>query len=187
MEAHFKQQIKQYGNLTLVSLVNNKGHELPVKLSYERWISHVSDPSILSKSSRPDDDRCNSQMLNIPTLTSITNASGCAGIALAYSLIESRVNLSMKGNNNIVQLFLLALTAFRYFRLGPDAPLPLTKQLGTVRTNCMDNLDRTNVVQASLAKWTLNKQLREAGIIGAQSSIEEYPTFFQNFRESESI
>lgn len=49
----------------------------------------------------------------------------------------------------------------------------------------MDNLDRTNVVQATLAKWTLNKQLREAGIIGENAVIEDYPSFAADFRESE--
>lgn len=48
----------------------------------------------------------------------------------------------------------------------------------------MDNLDRTNVVQASLAKWTLNKQLRDLGILPASASIDDYEAFSKDFRES---
>ena len=36
----------------------------------------------------------------------------------------------------------------------------LSQQLGTVRTNCIDSLDRTNVVQSLLARPVLQSQLR---------------------------
>lgn len=48
----------------------------------------------------------------------------------------------------------------------------------------MDNLDRTNVVQATIAKWTLNQQLESLGIITPGSSIDEFPKFSGDFRES---
>lgn len=51
----------------------------------------------------------------------------------------------------------------------------------------MDNLDRTNVVQATLAKWTLNQQLRELGILSANASVDDYESVSKDFRESESI
>jgi len=57
-------------------------------------------------------------------------------------------------------------------------------QAGTVRTNCMDSLDRTNVVQATIAKWTLNQQLRELGIISGDTGVDDYELFSKDFRES---
>jgi len=57
-------------------------------------------------------------------------------------------------------------------------------QAGTVRTNCMDNLDRTNVVQATIAKWTLNQQLRELGILSGDTGVDDYELFSKDFRES---
>ena len=48
----------------------------------------------------------------------------------------------------------------------------------------MDNLDRTNVVQASLARWTLNRQLRELGILSAEGSIDDFEAVSKDFRES---
>ncbi|KAJ2903030.1 hypothetical protein MKZ38_010536 [Zalerion maritima] len=42
-------------------------------------------------------------------------------------------------------------------------------QKGVMRTNCMDCLDRTNVVQSSLGKYMLERQLREEGFdVGEQ-------------------
>lgn len=49
----------------------------------------------------------------------------------------------------------------------------------------MDNLDRTNVAQAAFAKWTLNRQLRELGILNENESIDNYDEFIKDFRESE--
>lgn len=66
-----------------------------------------------------------------------------------------------------------------------NQPAPVLQQQGTVRTNCMDNLDRTNVVQAALAKWTMNRQLRALGILSKNESIDDYEALSKDFRESE--
>jgi hypothetical protein len=49
----------------------------------------------------------------------------------------------------------------------------------------MDNLDRTNVVQATIAKWTLNQQLKELGILSGTAGVDDYESFSKDFRESE--
>ncbi|KAG8797549.1 hypothetical protein FRC16_008752 [Serendipita sp. 398] len=55
-------------------------------------------------------------------------------------------------------------------------------QLGVVRTNCMDNLDRTNVVQSALAKWSLNRQLRELGVLSDGETVDQHEPFMVLFR-----
>lgn len=74
---------------------------------------------------------------------------------------------------------------FSYFHVDAGRPAPVKVQTGTVRTNCMDNLDRTNVVQASLAKWVLNQQLRTLGVLPADRTIDDYETLSRDFRESQ--
>jgi len=59
-------------------------------------------------------------------------------------------------------------------------------QRGVVRTNCMDNLDRTNVVQATLAKWTLNHQLKHLGVLTEGEEIDDFQTLARDFRERRS-
>ena len=78
----------------------------------------------------------------------------------------------------------LAQQLHSYFRINGDGSKAQKVQTGVVRTNCMDNLDRTNVVQATIAKWTLNQQLRELGILSADDSIDNYETISKDFRES---
>jgi len=70
-----------------------------------------------------------------------------------------------------------------YFHLENNDARPTKAQTGVVRTNCMDNLDRTNVVQASLAKWTLNQQLYTCGILLSTESIDDYESIAKDFRE----
>jgi phosphatidylinositol 4-phosphatase len=48
----------------------------------------------------------------------------------------------------------------------------------------MDTLDRTNVVQAALAKWTLNQQLVELGILSPDIGIDNYEGVSKDFRKS---
>ncbi|BGP50703.1 Phosphoinositide phosphatase sac1 [Rhodotorula kratochvilovae] len=59
---------------------------------------------------------------------------------------------------------------------------PQRKQTSVVRTNCMDCLDRTNVVQSALGKWVLNNQLRQVGVLSVKESVEEHPAFLSLFR-----
>lgn len=49
----------------------------------------------------------------------------------------------------------------------------------------MDCLDRTNVVQSAVAKEILTLQLKEAGIIGAEDTINEDVGFIYLFRNGE--
>ncbi len=41
---HFDRQTEHYGDQSLVSLVNQKGREKPVKEAYERYITEVRTP-----------------------------------------------------------------------------------------------------------------------------------------------
>jgi hypothetical protein len=69
--------------------------------------------------------------------------------------------------------------------MAADGPSRL--QTGVIRTNCMDNLDRTNVVQSALAKWTLTHQLKSLGILGPTEEIDNFEQFMIQFRRSMSV
>lgn len=57
-----------------------------------------------------------------------------------------------------------------------------SEQGSVVRTNCMDCLDRTNVVQGTLARWVLNEQLRSIGILEAGEQVEGKAEFMHVYR-----
>lgn len=60
-------------------------------------------------------------------------------------------------------------------------------QTSVVRTNCMDCLDRTNVVQSTLGRWVLNRQLRDVGILQSTEVIENDEQFMQIFKNSKFL
>ncbi|KAI0281599.1 SacI homology domain-containing protein [Russula aff. rugulosa BPL654] len=70
-----------------------------------------------------------------------------------------------------------------YFHLESENQHPVKWQLGVVRTNCMDNLDRTNVAQAAVARWTLNLQLKAAGILAENDDVDQQEDIDAALRE----
>ena len=87
----------------------------------------------------------------------------------------------MSKGERLVQRNLMYSDQFRYFHHSPPSE-PAKLQLGTVRTNCMDNLDRTNVVQSSLAKWSLTQQLLAIGVLRDKERVDDHPEFMSIFR-----
>lgn len=46
----------------------------------------------------------------------------------------------------------------------------------------MDCLDRTNVVQSTLARWVLTQQLIEVGILESNQKLEDQEEFMNSYR-----
>ena len=59
-----------------------------------------------------------------------------------------------------------------------------SQQTGVIRTNCVDCLDRTNVVQTLLARRILEQQLKTYDIIKYNESIDSYKQLSHTFKNS---
>lgn len=70
---------------------------------------------------------------------------------------------------------------FGVFHIKSDGTI-LSTQTGVFRTNCIDCLDRTNVVQSMLAKRSLQQILEKLGILRFGQSIESVTTFDSLFK-----
>ena len=55
-------------------------------------------------------------------------------------------------------------------------------QEGIFRTNCIDSLDRTNVVQKLIATLSLENQLKQLYILHSGEKLEDHPNFEFLFR-----
>ncbi|KAJ2723355.1 Phosphoinositide phosphatase sac1 [Coemansia sp. Benny D115] len=71
---------------------------------------------------------------------------------------------------------------FGYFKIKRDSKdqalssgEPEKHQTGVFRSNCMDCLDRTNVVQSELARIVLTRQLRDVGVFSSTDVIPNFP------------
>ncbi|CDS08477.1 hypothetical protein LRAMOSA09839 [Lichtheimia ramosa] len=58
------------------------------------------------------------------------------------------------------------------------------RQTSVVRSNCMDCLDRTNVVQSTLARWIINQQLHHVGVLPPAETIEKDSQFMEMFNNA---
>ena len=69
----------------------------------------------------------------------------------------------------------------RYFFLNRTGS-EVSQQRGVFRVNCIDCLDRTNVVEGLLAKRSLRQQLIRLGVLTEADNIETQPAFDYVFR-----
>ncbi|KAH7883796.1 SacI homology domain-containing protein [Phlebopus sp. FC_14] len=150
MRLHLQEQVSIYGEQSLVNLVNQKGHEQPVKEAYERAFDRMELPEIRYQYFDFHNECKHMRWDRISIL-----------------IEKMQEDLDRQG----------------YFHLDMSRSDPVKLQQGTVRTNCMDNLDRTNVVQAALAKWTLNQQLRFLGVFAEGEELDDFQALSRDFRE----
>ncbi|PIL29655.1 hypothetical protein GSI_08292 [Ganoderma sinense ZZ0214-1] len=150
LRAHLQENLNQYGGQTLVNLVNQKGHEKPVKEAFEKHMAESNMPKT------------------------------------RYEYFDFHSECSkMRWDRISVLLGKLEeeLVQNGYFHLASNKPEPVKLQTGVIRTNCMDNLDRTNVAQCAIAKWMLNRQLKELRVIQENDSVDNYDELTRDFRE----
>lgn len=177
---HFDEQIALYGENYLVNLVNQKGRELPVKNAYEQMVKILqSSPQEYAEADRQTREKFN-----------IIDPAGKGGKYDKLHYVYFDFHNETKGLKwHRAQLLLdqLAdgLIAGGYFH-GIDMPSGgidvRRKQSAVVRTNCMDCLDRTNVIQSMLGRWTLTRMLIDVGILRPGESAQDDQAFENLFR-----
>lgn len=77
------------------------------------------------------------------------------------------------------------ITKFGFFASSlehAESDLTQRSQTGFFRTNCMDCLDRTNVVQAMIAQESLAEQLRYLKILAGDQRVETWPELETSFK-----
>ncbi|XP_013926529.1 PREDICTED: phosphatidylinositide phosphatase SAC1 [Thamnophis sirtalis] len=72
---------------------------------------------------------------------------------------------------------------YGYFLVDAEGKVD-TQQEGIFRSNCMDCLDRTNVVQSLLARRSLQSQLQRLGVLHATQKLEEQAEFEKIYKNA---
>ena len=164
--AHFDEQIRIYGDNYLVNLVNQKGREKRVKDAYEQMVRLlVSSPSGGLRQDQVTDEKFH-------VVESSERRQEMDRLHYVYFDFHNETKgLKWHRAQLLLDQLSSALEKQQYFR-GVDMPADLegrlevrNHQTSVVRTNCMDCLDRTNVVQSMLARWALNRQLTDLGVL----------------------
>ncbi|KAG0176844.1 hypothetical protein DFQ29_005572 [Apophysomyces sp. BC1021] len=150
-QVHFREQIRIYGPQILINLVNKKGYEQPVGELYARIVEALADPRLFYVHFDFHHECRKMRWHRVQLL-----------------LDQLEPELRKEGYCH-------------YDETNPSEPQIHQVQKSVVRTNCMDCLDRTNVVQSSLARWVLNHQLRDVGILQSTEVVENDEQFMVHF------
>ena len=181
--AHFGEQIRIYGDNYLVNLVNQKGREKAVKEAYETMVKILLSSPLEGKQADQITDE------KFRTLESQVKRSQFDRLHYIYFDFHNETK-GLKWHRARLLLDQLrdALLKQQYFR-AVDMPADVEgrlevrlQQTSVVRTNCMDCLDRTNVVQSMLARWTLDRMLTDIGILQRGETFSDDAAFESVFR-----
>jgi hypothetical protein len=177
---HFDEQIRFYGENYMVNLVNQKGREQPVKEAYEKMVKLLQTDSDVEKES----DRRTSEKAKV---IEPEHPKGWYDHLhyVYFDFHNETKGLKWHRAQLLLDHLKDGLVAGGYFH-GIDVPTGgvdvRTKQTAVVRTNCMDCLDRTNVVQSMLGRWTLTRMLIDLGMLRPGESAQDDAAFEDLFR-----
>ncbi|KAL8724151.1 MAG: hypothetical protein Q9181_006961 [Wetmoreana brouardii] len=180
---HFDEQIRIYGDNYLVNLVNQRGREDRVKKAYEQMVrTLVSTPNEATQADYITDEK-----LHVVE-ASQRNQEYDRLHYVYFDFHNETKGLRWHRAQLLLDQLKDGLIQGQYFR-GVDMPGDAqgrlevrNRQTAVVRTNCMDCLDRTNVVQTMLARWTLTRQLVDIGILRPGESADDDAAFKILFR-----
>lgn len=180
---HFDEQIKTYGDNYLVNLVDQKGREKRVKEAYEEMVKIlVSTPS-----QEQEGDRKTNEKFDVIEAAEVKQEFDRLHYVYFDFHTETKGLRWHRAKLLLERLEKPVLTG-GYFR-GTDMPGDAygrvevrNTQKMVVRTNCMDCLDRTNVVQSMLGRFILNRMFVDLGLLREGESVENDRAFEHTFR-----
>lgn len=177
---HFEEQIRLYGDNYLINLVNQSGRESRVKESYERMAKAlVSSP----EESREADRLTHEKFTTIQPGSSRRRFDRLHYIYFDYH--SETKGMKMHKAHALVDKLQDALVEQGYFR-GVDMPASADQkidarslQTSVMRTNCMDCLDRTNVVQSMFARHMLDRMFEDLGLLARGATFRDEDEAFE--------
>ncbi|PKY02094.1 putative phosphoinositide phosphatase [Aspergillus campestris IBT 28561] len=179
---HFDQQVRIYGDNYLVNLVNQKGREQRVKEAYEELIR-------ILLSAPADRGETAGSSEKIQALEPSQEQKQIDRLHYIYFDFHNETKgLKWHRAELLLDRLLDGLNQGGYFRGVEHPGLPggqldiRSLQGSVVRTNCMDCLDRTNVVQSMLGRWALTRQFTDAGILRPGEAANDDRDFENLFR-----
>ena len=181
---HFDEQIRLYGDTYCVNLVNQGGREARVKTAYEQIVrALLTSPAEYRVASDVSAER----FRDIESMKQKTLEDRIHYVYFDFHH-ECR-KMQWHRAQLLLDQMAEALDKQRYFHAtegGSSAAIATVRntQASVVRSNCMDCLDRTNVVQSMLAKWTLTRQLADIGVLDAGEALDVHKAFETMFRNS---
>jgi len=149
-QKHFEKIAKDYGNQVVINLIDKKRNQKMLGLEFQRVVEEIAKDSSLKYVWFDFHEECKKMKYeNLSRLLTIIETD-----TSTMGMFEADIK---KSNNNVLIANILQ------------------KQKGTFRTNCIDCLDRTNVVQSVIGRKMLHFALIHAKL--SQKSIFQLSPF----------
>lgn len=180
---HFEEQIRNYGENYLVNLVNARGREERVKKAYEQIIRIlVNSPDESVEADQRTDEKFRDISAEHPR--SLMDKLHY----IYFDFHNETKGLKWHRAELLLDELRDGLRKGQYFKGvempgDPSGALEVRlRQTAVVRTNCMDCLDRTNVVQSMLGRWALTQQFQDLGVLQPGERVSDDRVFEFLFR-----
>ena len=193
---HFHEQIETYGDNYMVNLVNQKGREKRVKDAYESLVRSLQSPltegeATMSDSKSPETIR----IIESPKLQQEFDRLHYVYFDFHHETSKFRWHRAQILLDELAEplhrqayfhgIYSASATPAASTSKAANASARIdvrSTQKSVVRTNCMDCLDRTNVIQSMLGRQALTRQLVDAGVLRRGESPFEDTKFEYLFR-----
>ncbi|KAF9333845.1 hypothetical protein BG006_003049 [Podila minutissima] len=164
---HVDTMMNTYGRQICISLVEKHGRELVAGSAYTRYIEKLAEPNVRYVEFDFHEQCKGMKYENIDQLIKSLEVPihelGYCWLAPRHDSDMSQNSTQNKDSEHFQRLY---------------------DQKGVIRTNCMDCLDRTNVVQSAIGRHILNHQLLRLGIASfpdkSLSVYEDFENVFNN-------
>ncbi|KAJ3576644.1 hypothetical protein NP233_g298 [Leucocoprinus birnbaumii] len=151
---HLKRTLSSYGPHTIVNLAEQGGKEGAITQAYREYVKELGLPNVHYQEYDFHKETKGMKYENISKLIdAMERVFETQGKVLAYSNL--RKGLSLLSSHS------------RYFWICDNTVL--SQQKGVFRVNCIDCLDRTNVVQSAFARHTMYRQLGALALLNSMS------------------
>ena len=152
---HFNEQEKLYGRNILINLINQKGGEGRLEQAFRKQVENAALPNVRYIAY---DFHHECKGMKYENLNKLVDGVSDEFAALNYFYAEY---VAIEGGSKVPN----TTPAYQV--------TVLRQQTGVFRTNCIDCLDRTNVVQNVIAEKVLENQLIALGLI-SNADLEEF-------------
>eukprot|EP01114_Cavostelium_apophysatum_P012537 TRINITY_DN2828_c0_g1_i1.p1 TRINITY_DN2828_c0_g1~~TRINITY_DN2828_c0_g1_i1.p1 ORF type:complete len:1101 (-),score=229.55 TRINITY_DN2828_c0_g1_i1:34-3336(-) len=153
---HYEDQLRRYKRQVAISLIDQRGDEMDLGDQYETQLRLYNH----ERNVNPEDPKF------VKYVT--------------FDFHEVCKNNHYENLSQLVDVINEDLSDFGYFFEDKSGNGSCKMQTGGFRTNCVDCLDRTNVVQSLLAFHVLKVQFKELGIVAENQQDAEFQMHFKN-------
>lgn len=180
---HFDEQLAIYGDQYLVNLVKHTGREKRAKEAYEQVVRNL----VTGPTSYKEGDQFTSEKIKLIDPSQSNNKYDNIHY-IYFDFHNETKGLQFHRTKHLLQQLDQSIRDNAYFR-AVDMPgdsqgkvETRSRQTAAVRTNCMDCLDRTNVVQSMVGKHVLTRQLIDLGLLREGETVDSDQAFNHLFR-----